>query len=303
MLLVSGMIADVDWVTRLGGAEAFLRGRLTATHSLLGTAAIVVIVGAASWLAGRKFPKFVVGFFVALGICTIGAGTHVLLDLLTSDGVQLLWPFTAKRYAWDLADTFDAWILCFLLAGLLLPELFRLVLHEIGAKPRPDSRLRGAGASLTLIALIIIGRAAAHQRALTLLDSREYLNQTPRVVAAFPNSWNPLSWSGVVETDNAFFNLDVSLASGQGFDPESATVHYKPDPSLTLKNAAPSPAAMEFTDYARFPLASVEPKGDGFEVRLRDVRFASEPPGRHRVIAVIDLDAQNVVIDHRLEFE
>ena len=42
MLLVSGLIADVDWVTRLGGASAFLHGHRTATHSLLGTAVIIV---------------------------------------------------------------------------------------------------------------------------------------------------------------------------------------------------------------------------------------------------------------------
>ena len=33
MLLVSGMVADLDWVTWLGGADAFLRGHRTATHS------------------------------------------------------------------------------------------------------------------------------------------------------------------------------------------------------------------------------------------------------------------------------
>ena len=116
MLLVSGMIADLDWATRLGGAETFLRGRLTATHSLAGTAAIILVVGAAGWFTGRRFPKFAVGFLAALGICAIGAGAHVMLDVLTSDGVQLLWPFSVKRYACDFADTFDAWVLSFLVA-------------------------------------------------------------------------------------------------------------------------------------------------------------------------------------------
>jgi membrane-bound metal-dependent hydrolase YbcI (DUF457 family) len=62
MLVVSGTIADVDWVTRLGGAATFLRGHRTATHSLVGTAAIIGAVAAASWFAGRKYTKFAVGF-------------------------------------------------------------------------------------------------------------------------------------------------------------------------------------------------------------------------------------------------
>ena len=50
MLLVSGLIADVDWVTRLGGAATFLRGHRTVTHSFFGTVAIIAAVAAASWL-------------------------------------------------------------------------------------------------------------------------------------------------------------------------------------------------------------------------------------------------------------
>src|ERR1700722_12806119 len=137
MLLVSGLIADVDWVTRLVGAETFLRGHRTATHSLVGTAAIIAAVAAVSWFAGRKYPKYSVRIFPALAICAIGAGAHLLLDMLNGYGVKLLWPFSPKWYAWDLADSVDFWILFFLLAGLLLPELFRLVLEEIGSRQKP----------------------------------------------------------------------------------------------------------------------------------------------------------------------
>ena len=80
MLLVSGMIADVDWVTRLGGASAFLYGRRTATHSLLGTVVLIAAVTAAFWLVGRKYPKLSVAFVPAALICTAGAGMHLLLQ-------------------------------------------------------------------------------------------------------------------------------------------------------------------------------------------------------------------------------
>jgi inner membrane protein len=121
MLLVSGLIADVDWFARLGGANAFLREHRTATHSLVGTVAIIVGVSAAFWIAGKKYPKWAVGIVPALILCTVGAGMHLLLDMLNSYGVMLLWPFRAKWYAWDIADSVDAWILFFLLAGLLVP--------------------------------------------------------------------------------------------------------------------------------------------------------------------------------------
>jgi inner membrane protein len=303
MLLVSGLIADVDWITRLGGASTFLRGHRTVTHSLVGSVAIIAAVAATSWFTGRKYPKFAVGISPALAICTIGVAAHLLLDMLNGYGVELLWPFSPKWYAWDLADSVDSWILFFLLAGLLLPELFRLVLEEIGSQPKRNGRQRGAIAGLVFVSLVIAGRAFAHGRAIALLDSREYRGQTPLEVAAFPRPSNPLLWSGVVETDNAIFNLEVPLGPGREFDAESANVHFKPEPSVTLKKAVSSSVAVEFLKFARFPLASVKPLGDGFQVRLRDMRFESELAGRRGIIAVIDLNAQSLVISEHLEFD
>jgi len=303
MLLVSGLIADADWTTRFGGAGAFLRGHRTVTHSLLGTAAIIAGVAALFWFAGRLYPKFAVEIFPAIAICGIGAGSHVLLDLLNRYGVELLWPFRMKWFAWDLTDAVDSWILFFLLTGLLLPELFHLVLEEIGSKPKRHGRQRGAIIGLAFVALVVAGRAFAHERAVALLDSRTYRSQTPLVVAAFPKPSNPLLWSGVVETDNAVVNLEVPLGPGLAFDPELAEVHFKPEPSVTLKNAVETQTAMEFLNFARFPLASVQHEGDGFRVRLRDMRFASELPGWQGPIAVIDLNAQSLVVGQRLEFD
>lgn len=303
MLLVSGLLADLDWIARLGGAAGFLRYHRTMTHSLVGTVAIAAGVAAAFWLSGRRHARFAIGFFPALAICAMGAATHLFLDLLNGYGVKLFWPFSPKWYAWDLAYSVDSWILFFLLAGLLIPELFRLVLEEIGSKPQHHSRQRGAIFGLALVALVIAGRTFTHQRAIALLDSRNYRGQTPLDVAAFPKPSNPILWFGVVETDNAIFNLDVPAGPAGEFDPELSDAHFKPEPSLTLKNAIDSPAAVEFLNFARFPLASVQHEGDGFQVRLRDVRFESELPGQRGIIAVIDLNAQSLVVGQHLEFD
>jgi inner membrane protein len=303
MLLVSGLAADLDWATRLAGASTFLHGHRTATHSLPGTIILIAVVAGSFWIAGRRFPRFAVGIFPALLICTVGAGAHLLLDLLNGHGVKLMWPFQAKWYAWDIADSVDAWLIFFLLAGLLLPELFRLVLEEIGSRPRRRGRQRGAIVGLSFVVMFVAGRSLAHQRAVVLLDSREYRGQVPLQVAAFPRPATPLVWSGVVETDSALVTLNVPLAPGAVFDPDLADVHFKPEDSPALKNAVKNATAVDFLAYARFPLASVEPEGDGFQVRLRDMRFASELPGRRGIIAVIHLNAQSQVVDAHLEFD
>jgi inner membrane protein len=303
MLLVSGTIADVDWLTRLGGPGAYLRGYHTATHSLAGTAVIVVAVAAAFWIAGRNSPKFAVQPLPTLLICSVGAAVHLLMDLLNAYGVKLLWPFGGQWYAWDLAGTVDAWIIFFLLCGLLIPELFRLILAEIGARPKKGGRQRGAIAGLALVLLFIGGRSLLHERAIALLDSRQYSGQVPLEVAAFPRATNPLMWSGVVETDNALTTVEVPLGPLAVFDPEFGEIYFKPEQSLALTNAVKSETGVEFLGYARFPLAHVEPNGPGWQVRLRDMRWDSEVRDRRGVIAIIDLNAQSLVVRERFEFD
>jgi hypothetical protein len=136
-----------------------------------------------------------------------------------------------------------------------------------------------------------------------LLASHEYGSQEPLVVAAFPQPMNPFVWSGVVETDNALVTVPVPLLPGSVFHPERAAVYFKPYDTPALKNAGNSAAAIEFLGYARFPLANVEPEGGGYQVRIRDMRFASELPGRRGIIAVIDPNAQSLVINEHLEFD
>ncbi len=303
VLVVSGLAADLDWITRLAGARAFLRGHRTATHSLAGTALLIAVATLAFYFAGKKYPKMAIGLTQALILCSVGAGVHLLLDLLNGYGVKLFWPLGMKWYAWDLSDTVDAWIIFFLLVGLLLPELFRLVLEEIGSKPNRRGRQRGAVIGLALVLLFVAGRAFAHQRAMVLLESREYRSQPPLNVAAFPHPAAPLVWSGVVETDNAVVNLEVPLSPGARFDPDAAVVRFKPEATLGLKNAAASEVGKEFLSYARFPLANIEPEADGFVVRLRDMRFAGELAGRRGILAIIDLNAQNQVTGGHFEFD
>ena len=143
-----------------------------------------------------------------------------MLDMLNGYGVKLLWPFSPKWYAWDLADSVDSWILFFLLVRIAYSRNYFAWCSKKSDRSRSGTGASEERSSAVFVALVIAGRAFAHQRAIALLDSREYRGQTPLEVAAFPRPSNPLLWSGVVETDNALFNLEVPLGPGRAFDPE-----------------------------------------------------------------------------------
>lgn len=305
MLLASGLAADLDWLSRAGGAQAFLHGHRTVTHSVSGTAAIALGVAGIFWSLGRKHPIAPVRLSRALSVCAVSAGVHLLLDLTNPYGVQLLWPFREKWYAWDLIGPVDPSILLLLLLGLLLPGLFRLVSEEIGARPKSaaaDGAQRGAIVALVLVLAYGGGRWALHDRALELLRSRLYRGQTAINVGAFPAGASPLNWAGVVETDNTLEQIEVSLAPGTIFDPDLARTHFKPEASPALEAARKSRAASELLQFARFPKARVEKNLQGYRVELRDLRFASSLARRSGFTAVVELNSQFQVTNEELRF-
>jgi membrane-bound metal-dependent hydrolase YbcI (DUF457 family) len=276
ILVVAGTIADVDWLARLGSAETFLRWHRTVTHSLPGTAAIVLLIAAAFWLATRQSVKHATSFMVLLALSALAAGLHLAVDLAGDYGVKLLWPFRSNWYALGLVPELDFGILLILAACLFLPELLRLVSEEVRSKPEQGRPCRSAILALGLIALLIAGRAAAQRRTLATLQSREYRGEVPIA--------------------------EVSLAPGQAFDPERAEVHFKPSPSPALTAAQGTLTAKEFLAFAKFPLASVEPAQDAFEVRLRNMRFASRPGRYQGIVAVIIVNPAGSVVEQRLEY-
>jgi membrane-bound metal-dependent hydrolase YbcI (DUF457 family) len=291
MLLVSGLAADLDWLSYAAGAPAYLAWHRTASHSLLGTAAIAAAVAAGFSLAARRAgAAATVRFFPALGVCAAGAGLHLLLDLTNSYGAQLLWPFRNQSFAWDWTGQVDPGLLFILLAGLLLPWLLHLVGEEIGARTTKPPGQRGAVAALALLALYSGARALLHGRAEEMLDSRIYRQEAPIRSGAFPTI-SPLRWRGVVETAGAMHEVDVPLVPGALFDPRTARTQFKPEDSPALRSAMTSDAAHLFLAFARFPLARVEPAADGWEVRIRDLRLGSAAGNSATIVAVIGVNA------------
>jgi inner membrane protein len=302
MLLVSGLAADLDWISYRAGPTSFLRWHRGASHSLLGAAAIAVVVAAGFSLWHRRHAASLrVPLLPAIAVCAAGAGGHLLLDLTNDSGVALLWPFRPQRFAWDLAREVDPALLAILLAGLLVPSLLNLVSEEIGARRRARPGVRGAIIALSLAALYMGGRALEHQRADALLNSRTYRQEVPIRVGAFPTV-SPLRWRGIVETKTAMHQVDVSLLPGADFDPRAAQIQFKPENSEVLQHAAASQAARAFLAFARFPVAQVQASDDGFQVRIRDLRDSSAAPGVGDILAVIALNARHEVTRSDLQF-
>ena len=199
---------------------------------------------------------------------------HVLLDLASGMGVQLLWPFRQKLDRARLADELDPWILIVCLLGLPLPELFRLVGEEIGERKRGPRRADGGDSPACFALLVYVGaRAELHSRAVDLIESREL----PRAPRRFP--WGHFPSSCRRSIGAAWFPRTTTLRKSKFrccrmLDSiRSAACALQAGRFRGARRCAKTAAAKTFLRYARFPLASVVRADEGLPIRIARLAF------------------------------
>jgi membrane-bound metal-dependent hydrolase YbcI (DUF457 family) len=304
MVVVSGVAADLDYSSYFAGPAAFLRFHRTALHSLPASAVLACAFAGAFCIWDRKasskssraavIPS--IRFLPALAACAIGIVGHMLLDITTSGGVQLFWPFHERWFALDIAPNLDPWILLLLVAGLFLPHVVSLVSEEIGERKKSARGLRAAVVTLLLMASYLVVRADVHSRAIDLLLSHEYHGRIPLSAGAFPSASEPFQWRGVVVTDDTMEEITVHLTGSARFDPDRSITHFKPLESAALDSGQRSETAQKFLKYAQFPTASVGRLEDGYRFELRDLRFAADNRSPENIFVRVDFNSSLQVV-------
>jgi inner membrane protein len=301
-VLIAGSAANLDYISAGISPSAFLNWHRTATHSVLGTLVLSIVFAVAIALTMRRRAKpdsFRVILLALLAACTL----HVAMDVTQNESVQLLWPFRAQRYFADWVAHFDLWILVILLAGALLPQLLALVTEEIGAKSKAPRGRIGATIALVLVFGYIGGRAVLHGNAVVMMEARTYRGELPRRVAAFAESDSPFHWRGLVETERAFYDFDLSVAPSSSFNPDGGVVSYKPEASAPLDAARTTESVRRFLEAAKFPKASVERTNTGYRVLIRDLAAERDAHSGPRVVAIVETDANAKVLSDELAWD
>lgn len=315
MLVVAGIAPDLDYASYFGGPESFLRWHRTVLHSLFGAAALACVMAAAFCAAESKWPPPVssrsragklyspLKFAPALAVCAIGVACHIVLDIVSGSGLQLLWPFRIHWFRWPLITDFDPWILLLLIAGIVFPQLFRLIREEVASGKKAARGSAGAIVTLLLLASYLAGRAYLHERAVDLLLSSEYQGREPLAAGAFPSSADPFEWRGVVATDTTIEEIDVPAAGAAAFNSDRSVTHYKPPDSPALARGENTAAAQRFLKYAAFPFATLSRREDGYRFELRDFRFPSGDTGAENIIVRVDLTSASQIVREEFRYE
>ena len=299
-VVLAGMIADADLLSTYFGPFAYLTFNRTYFHSLLAALVFSLFATVPFFFLKPKSPENPISRATIFAATLAASLLHLVLDLCQSAGVEILWPFSTRRFALDWLSSLDLWVLGILLAGVLLPLLSGLVTEEIGARSKgPRGRL-GATLALAALFLYLAVRLVFHGDAVAALESRTYRGELPHKVAAFAESSSPFRWHGIVETERALHDVEVPVGPGADFDPASATTSYKPEPSPALDAAHNSAVARRFLQVARFPKATVEHTAAGFHVILRAFPYSRDSGSGLRVQALIDTDPSGKILTEEL---
>lgn len=295
-IILAGIAPDIDELSALAGPSSYLRWHHTYTHSLA-AAALITALAATACLALK--PKIAASTVTSTSSAVLSlfavSVLHLTLDACQSDGIATLWPFTPRRFGGDLLARIDPWIIAILVAAILLPELLHLVSAEIGSKDKSPRGRIGAALGLVVIFLYIGARATLHSNVIATIDARSYRGESPRRVAAFPEPASPFHWRAIVETDRALHELTVNELPGASFDPEAGIVLFKPESSPILERARQSAAAKKFLSVARFPKASIEKTSEGYELRLRDLRYVATSNPQREIAVLVETDPVGIL--------
>jgi membrane-bound metal-dependent hydrolase YbcI (DUF457 family) len=300
VVILAGTIADLDALSTISGPSAYLDWHHTYSHSIIVSVAVGALLSSVYILLRPKSSPVRVSTPALFGMVLLAELLHLAMDACQSEGIALFWPFSGHRIAADWLANVDPWIITLFIAAILLPELLRLVSDEIGAKDKGPRGRAGAIIGFALVLLYVGVRATLHSNAVATMQARTYRGQLARRVAAFPESASLFTWHGLVETDSALHELTVNAGPGASFDPETGVALFKPEPSPMLEKSRDSDAARRFISVARFPKATVEKTADGYEVQLRELRYAAAGETHYEVAVLVKIDPNGKVADEAL---
>jgi membrane-bound metal-dependent hydrolase YbcI (DUF457 family) len=317
VIIGAGTVADVDGLSAIFGPSAYLSWNRTFAHSLLASLAMAAVLTAVYVLlarrtaaptapacAGRRDMGSIAGARISTGAlfvtALVASWLHLAMDACQAEGTMLLWPVSSRRIAADWLPGVDPWIIAILIVAILLPELLHLVSAEIGARDKSPRGRLGAIIGFAFVMFYVGVRATLHSNMIDEMQERSYQGESPRRVAAFPESASLFTWHGIVETSKALHELTVNAMPGASFDPENSVVLFKPESSAVLDRTRDSDAGKKFLSVARFPKATVEKTPDGFEVQLRDLRYAAAGEKWREIAVLARTDANGKLVDDAL---
>jgi inner membrane protein len=259
VLLLSSIAPDFDYITRLWGADVFLRYHRGISHGILALFVVPIIIGL---IFGYK-KGFLYYFFVAL----LGYSAHLFMDLTNQYGTRILSPLDWYQYSLDLVFIFDPYITLGLLLSVILCKF---------------NKKRTTIIALVTVFLLVAytgGRSYLHDKTKEFL--REKMDANTYMVCPLPNDF--LRWWFIAKSGNEIKVGFADLFTQRVCEQETYVVT---DTDPFIKMSEETRVVKNFLYFARYPYAEVKRRQGNITVVWRELAY-SFLPGEHFVAEVI----------------
>jgi inner membrane protein len=264
--LIAAIVPDLDSVVGLG-PEEYLRHHRAFTHSLLGMAVLAVPLAGIGKLLLRQtsfFSLYLLGYGVML--------LQVYLDLATTFGTQILWPFTDRRFGFPGAFIIDPFLTLGLIALLILSlrKKRRVLFGAVGV------------AVAVFYPLINLGIGAWMEQRLEGVLQRQGAEFA--ALETTTDLLTPVYWKVIKDRGDSLAVGSVSLS--MEFTDPPFIAYPKPSPELIELLERQAPIFRTWFWFAQYPVvSSTSHQADGRqEITLTDLRFESRSPVAQRII-------------------
>lgn len=275
IVIISSVLPDIDYVTRLWGTDVFLRYHRGITHGIAALFIAPVSLAVIFRLVyGSGFPSYFTFSFMGYGI-------HIFMDLANQYGTRVLAPFEWNRYSLDLVSFIDPYVTLTLLGAVIMTKVFN---------KRPFL--------ISLVICIFLSGYVACKYALKM-NAAAFLrkNIDERTVKIFPLPNDFLRWWFVARTSDRIRTGFVDLFTRRVYI-QDEYVYSDYDPAVALSKE--DGVVKNFLYFAEFPYPSVYSKDRYTLVEWRELSYAYIP-GRH-FAATILFDEETHIIGSSFKF-
>lgn len=241
-LVIANIAPDLDVITFLRGPKTFYKYHREVTHSLIGAAVLWCLISAGIYF----FTPFdnLLAIIVMVGAGLMG---HLLLDSLTPWGLPLFYPFTSKKYGFDLIWFCDPVMIVSMVGGVSLGYVYPWYEHLFYL------------ASFAILISYLSLRVILKRKALKIAEQEITPRFKEAEVHVLPSAVSPFLWDVIYTARSQYLHMSIDARRGEVIKMQeftSSSYHR------CVKYSCQSELVDVFLKRARFPFYNVT-RGEG----------------------------------------
>ena len=270
-MVIANIAPDLDIVAAVKGPKTFYKYHREVTHSLMGAGILWVLISLGVYLFTPLNNLLVVAAMVGAGLAC-----HLLIDSLTPWGLPLFYPFSSKKYGFDLIWFFDPVMITSMVCGVFLAY------HYPG-----NAALFYAGFSVVIAAYLLL-RVVLKRKAFKMAEEELTPRYREAEVYILPSAVSPFLWDVIYKARSHYLYVSVdtrkkAILTAHEF---TSSAYHK-----CVKSSCESELVDVFLKRSRFPFYQVSKEDGCYTVEWYDVQLLNLG-GVHGVSVRLDEDGQ-----------